>query len=276
MRKIIIAIDGYASTGKSSLAKLLSSHLNYTYINSGSMYRAITYYAIRNKLIPLTKKNINSLIGLLSKIQLDYKINKSTGFSDIYLNGSNLESEIKSLEVSNYVSSVAEIPKIRKHVVEIQKSFQHKGGLVMDGRDIGSVVFPNADLKLFLTASDHIRAKRRFDELINEGYEINYDDIIFYKNSDRLMVNKVVGIIADERVDYIFTVKNTASPTIKKVTENQYVGKMDFIVGNFGEYGKIMLIILNFIFFPQMIILLSAIGFIVPIIVMRHRAKINV
>ena len=177
MRKIVIAFDGYASTGKSSLAKLLSSHLNYTYVNSGSMYRAITYYAIRNKLIPLTKKNINSLISLLSNIQLDYKINNSTGFSDIYLNGSNLESKIKSLEVSNHVSSVAEISQIRKHVVKIQKSFQHKGGLVMDGRDIGSVVFPNADLKLFLTASDHIRAKRRFDELINEGYEINYDDI---------------------------------------------------------------------------------------------------
>ena len=177
MRKIVIAFDGYASTGKSSLAKLLSSHLNYTYVNSGSMYRAITYYAIRNNLIPLTKKNINSLISLLSNIQLDYKINNSTGFSDIYLNGSNLESKIKSLEVSNHVSSIAEIPQIRKHVVKIQKSFQQKGGLVMDGRDIGSVVFPNADLKLFLTASDHIRAKRRFDELINEGYEINYDDI---------------------------------------------------------------------------------------------------
>ena len=177
MRKIVIAFDGYASTGKSSLAKLLSSHLNYTYVNSGSMYRAITYYAIQNKLIPLTKKNINSLISLLSNIQLDYKINNSTGFSDIYLNGSNLESKIKSLEVSNHVSSIAEIPQIRKHVVKIQKSFQQKGGLVMDGRDIGSVVFPNADLKLFLTASDHIRAKRRFDELINEGHEINYDDI---------------------------------------------------------------------------------------------------
>tara|TARA_B100001146_G_scaffold150462_1_gene132264 strand:- start:42 stop:731 length:690 start_codon:yes stop_codon:yes gene_type:complete len=177
MRKIVIAFDGYASTGKSSLAKLLSSHLNYTYVNSGSMYRAITYYAIRNKLIPLTKKNINSLISLLSNIQLDYKINNSTGFSDIYLNGSNLESKIKSLEVSNHVSSIAEIPQIRKHVVKIQKSFQQKGGLVMDGRDIGSVVFPNADLKLFLTASDHIRAKRRFDELINEGYKVNYDDI---------------------------------------------------------------------------------------------------
>tara|TARA_B100000809_G_scaffold11813_1_gene11023 strand:- start:251 stop:940 length:690 start_codon:yes stop_codon:yes gene_type:complete len=177
MRKIVIAFDGYASTGKSSLAKLLSSHLNYTYVNSGSMYRAITYYAIRNNLIPLTKKNINSLISLLSNIQLDYKINNSTGFSDIYLNGSNLESKIKSLEVSNHVSSIAEIPQIRKHVVKIQKSFQQKGGLVMDGRDIGSVVFPNADLKLFLTASDHIRAKRRFDELINEGYKVNYDDI---------------------------------------------------------------------------------------------------
>ena len=177
MRKIVIAFDGYASTGKSSLAKLLSSHLNYTYVNSGSMYRAITYYAIQNNLIPLTKKNINSLISLLSNIQLDYKINNSTGFSDIYLNGSNLESKIKSLEVSNHVSSIAEIPQIRKHVVKIQKSFQHKGGLVMDGRDIGSVVFPNADLKLFLTASDHIRAKRRFDELINEGYKVNYDDI---------------------------------------------------------------------------------------------------
>ena len=177
MRKIVIAFDGYASTGKSSLAKLLSSHLNYTYVNSGSMYRAITYYAIQNNLIPLTKKNINSLISLLSNIQLDYKINNSTGFSDIYLNGSNLESKIKSLEVSNHVSSIAEIPQIRKHVVKIQKSFQQKGGLVMDGRDIGSVVFPNADLKLFLTASDHIRAKRRFDELINEGYKVNYDDI---------------------------------------------------------------------------------------------------
>ena len=177
MRKIVIAFDGYASTGKSSLAKLLSSHLNYTYVNSGSMYRAITYYAIQNNLIPLTKKNINSLISLLSNIQLDYKINNSTGFSDIYLNGSNLESKIKSLEVSNHVSSIAEIPQIRKHVVKIQKSFQHKGGLVMDGRDIGSVVFPNADLKLFLTASDHIRAKRRFDELINEGYKVDYDDI---------------------------------------------------------------------------------------------------
>ena len=177
MRKIVIAIDGYASTGKSSLAKLLSSHLNYIYVNSGSMYRAITFYAISNKLIPLTKKNINILISLLPDIQLDYRVNNSTGFYDIYLNNINLESKLKSLEVSNHVSLIAEIPKIRKYVVKIQKSFQNKGGLVMDGRDIGSVVFPNADLKLFLTASDNVRAKRRYDELINEGYEINYEDI---------------------------------------------------------------------------------------------------
>ena len=177
MRKIVIAIDGYASTGKSSLAKLLSSHLNYLYINSGSMYRAITYFAICNKLTPLNKKNINTLINLLPEIRLDYRINLNTGFSDIYLNDNNIENKIKSLVVSNHVSLVAEIPIIRKHVVKIQKSFQNKEGLVMDGRDIGSVVFPNADLKLFLTASDDIRAKRRFDELINEGYKIKYDDI---------------------------------------------------------------------------------------------------
>tara|TARA_B100000959_G_scaffold193362_1_gene202212 strand:- start:1065 stop:1754 length:690 start_codon:yes stop_codon:yes gene_type:complete len=178
MRKIVIAIDGYASTGKSSLAKLLSSHLNYIYINSGSMYRAITYFAISNKLIPLNKKNSNALISLLPEITLDYKINLNTGFSDIYLNDNNLESKIKSLAVSNHVSFVAEIPAIRKYVVKIQKSFKNEGGLVMDGRDIGSVVFPNADLKLFLTASDDVRAKRRFDELINEGYKVKYDDIL--------------------------------------------------------------------------------------------------
>ena len=177
MRKIVIAIDGYASTGKSSIAKLLSSHLNYIYINSGSMYRAITFYAISNKLIPLTKKNINILINLLPDVQLDYRINNSTGFYDIYLNNTNIENKLKSLEVSNHVSLIAEIPNIRKHVVKIQKSFQNKGGLVMDGRDIGSVVFPNADLKLFLTASDDVRAKRRYDELIYDGYTINYKDV---------------------------------------------------------------------------------------------------
>ena len=110
-------------------------------------------------------------------IQLDYRVNNSTGFYDIYLNNINLESKLKSLEVSNHVSLIAEISQIRKYVVKIQKSFQNKGGLVMDGRDIGSVVFPNADLKLFLTASDDVRAKRRYDELIYEGYEINYKDI---------------------------------------------------------------------------------------------------
>ncbi len=106
--------------------------------------------------------------------------------------------------------------------------------------------------------------------------EINYNDIIFYKSSDKLMVNKVVGIIADDRVDYIFTVKNTASPTIKKVTEEQYLGKMGFVVGNIGEYGNDILNMLRILFFPIMIIPISVIGFIVPIIVMRHRAKINV
>jgi len=178
MKKFIIAIDGYASTGKSSLAKQLSLHLNYVYVNSGSMYRAITFFALKNGLTPLNKENIDCLINLLPKIKLDYRINNLTGFSEIYLNNKNIEAEIKTLEVSEYVSLVAEISEIRKFVVKIQKSFQNRNGLVMDGRDIGSVVFPNADLKLFLKASEQVRAKRRYDELINEGYKVKYKDIL--------------------------------------------------------------------------------------------------
>tara|TARA_B100000427_G_scaffold253657_1_gene217080 strand:+ start:1262 stop:1951 length:690 start_codon:yes stop_codon:yes gene_type:complete len=178
MKKKIIAIDGYASTGKSSLAKQLSIHLNYIYVNSGSMYRAITLYAINKKLTPLNEKNIIDLINALYDIKLDYIINKSSKNSDIYLNGLNVEKQINSLEVSDLVSLVAEIPQIRRFVVKIQKSFKSKKGLVMDGRDIGSIVFPDADLKLFLTASDKVRAKRRYDELNKEGYDVEYDDIL--------------------------------------------------------------------------------------------------
>tara|TARA_Y100001968_G_scaffold284543_1_gene283940 strand:- start:126 stop:815 length:690 start_codon:yes stop_codon:yes gene_type:complete len=178
MKKNIIAIDGYASTGKSSLAKQLSIHLNYIYVNSGSMYRAITLYAINKKLTPLNEKNIIDLINALHNIKLDYIINKSSKNSDIYLNGLNVEKQINSLEVSDLVSLVAEIPQIRRFVVKIQKSFKSKKGLVMDGRDIGSIVFPDADLKLFLTASDKVRAKRRYDELNKEGYDVDYDDIL--------------------------------------------------------------------------------------------------
>ncbi len=178
MKKFIIAIDGYASTGKSSLAKQLSLHLNYVYVNSGSMYRAITFFALKNGLTPLNKENIDCLINLLPEIKLDYRINNLTGFSEIYLNNKNIEAEIKTLEVSEYVSLVAEISEIRKFVVKIQKSFQNRNGLVMDGRDIGSVVFPNADLKLFLKASEQVRAKRRYDELIDEGYKVKYKDIL--------------------------------------------------------------------------------------------------
>ena len=178
MKKFIIAIDGYASTGKSSLAKQLSLHLNYVYVNSGSMYRAITFFALKKGLTPLNKESIDCLINLLPKIKLDYRINNLTGFSEIYLNNKNIEAEIKTLEVSEYVSLVAEISEIRKFVVKIQKSFQNRNGLVMDGRDIGSVVFPNADLKLFLKASEQVRAKRRYDELINEGYKVKYKDIL--------------------------------------------------------------------------------------------------
>ena len=176
MKKNIIAIDGYASTGKSSLAKRLSLHLNYIYINSGSMYRAITFFALKKGMVPLNKENIRSLINLLPEIKLDYRINNLTGFSEIYLNNINIEAEIKTLKVSEYVSLVAEISEIRKHVVKIQKSFQNRGGLVMDGRDIGSVVFPNADVKFYLDASLKERSERRWREL-QKTENVSLDDV---------------------------------------------------------------------------------------------------
>jgi cytidylate kinase len=142
------------------------------------MYRAIAFFALKNGIAPLNKENIDCLINLLPEIKLDYRINDLTGLSEIYLNNKNIEAEIKTLEVSEYVSLVAEISEIRKFVVKIQKSFQSTNGLVMDGRDIGSVVFPNADLKLFLKASEQVRAKRRYDELIDEGYKVDYKDIL--------------------------------------------------------------------------------------------------
>ena len=178
MKKIIIAIDGYASTGKSSLAKQLSLHLNYIYVNSGSMYRAIAFFALKNGIAPLNKENIDCLINLLPEIKLDYRINDLTGLSEIYLNNKNIEAEIKTLEVSEYVSLVAEISEIRKFVVKIQKSFQSTNGLVMDGRDIGSVVFKNASIKLYIDVDVNIRAKRRHKQLIDMGEKSIYPQIL--------------------------------------------------------------------------------------------------
>ena len=178
MKKLTIAIDGHASTGKSSIAKEIAIKYGYIYINSGSMYRAVTLFAIENKLLELLNDNIDLFIEKLKVISINFRFNQNNLISEIFLNNRNVEKEIGSLEVSNYVSKVAAIPEIRKEMVKLQRNIDRRIGVVMDGRDIGSVVFPNADIKLFLTASDTVRANRRFEEMINNGLSVSYDDIL--------------------------------------------------------------------------------------------------
>jgi cytidylate kinase len=177
MKKLTIAIDGHASTGKSSIAKELAVSLGYTYINSGSMYRAVTLYAVENNLMDLIDNNIDQFIKLLNNNKIHFKFNKNL-ISEIFLNDRNIESEIKSLKVSQKVSVVAAIPKIRKEMVKLQRNIDRNKGIVMDGRDIGSVVFPDADLKLFLTASPEVRAKRRHNEMVDSGEKVEFHEVL--------------------------------------------------------------------------------------------------
>lgn len=187
MKKLTIAIDGHASTGKSSIAKEIAIKYGYIYINSGSMYRAVTLFAIENKLLEILNDNIDLFIEKLKDISINFSFNQNNLISEIFLNNRNVEKEIGSLEVSNYVSKVAAIPEIRKEMVKLQRNIDRRKGVVMDGRDIGSVVFPNADIKLFLTASDTVRANRRFEEMINNGLSVSYDDILNnIRNRDKL------------------------------------------------------------------------------------------
>ena len=178
MKKITIAIDGFSSTGKSTIAKQLAKKLHYIYVDSGAMYRAVTLYAMRQKLIFKDQFLKDELIKLLPNIELDFRYNEKLGFAEIYLNGENIEKEIRTLEVSNFVSLVAEISKIRKKLVQLQQQLGINKGVVMDGRDIGTVVFPNAEVKLFITASAEKRAQRRYDELIKRGDIVSYDEIL--------------------------------------------------------------------------------------------------
>ena len=183
MKNLTIAIDGHASTGKSSIAKALATKYGYLYINSGSMYRAVTLFAIENNLLTMTKSNISLFIKKLREVSINFKFNDHNLISEIYLNSRNIENEIGSMKVSKLVSEVAAIPEIRKEMVKLQRTIDRDKGVVMDGRDIGSVVFPDADLKLFLTASASVRAKRRFEEMIKKGLTVSYDDIVYNINN---------------------------------------------------------------------------------------------
>ena len=176
--KIIIAIDGTSSTGKSTLATRLAHKLNYIYIDSGAMYRALTYYAIDKKYITESVFDSQKLIKDINNIKIDFQLNKDNDKYEIHLNDIPVEKHIRTLTVSNYVSRIATIGKLRKHMVKVQHSLGAGKGIIMDGRDIGTVVFPNAELKFYLDASTELRAKRRFKQLIDNRHNITYDEVL--------------------------------------------------------------------------------------------------
>ena len=178
MKKITIAIDGFSSTGKSTVAKQLAKALGYTYVDSGAMYRAVTLYTMQKQLIEDHCFDSDQLVSQLDTIDISFKFNENLGFAEVYLNGKNVEKDIRTLEVSRFVSQVSTIPEVRKKLVEQQQIIGEAKGVVMDGRDIGTVVFPQAELKLFMTASAETRAIRRYDELIQRGDQVNFEDVL--------------------------------------------------------------------------------------------------
>ncbi len=177
-KKITIAIDGFSSTGKSTLAKQLAKHLGYVYVDTGAMYRAVALFAMQNNLISVDSFDKVKLLTKLKNIVLEFKFNTELGFAEMYLNGENVEKAIRTIEVSSFVSKVAEISEVRAKLVEQQQEMGKNKAIVMDGRDIGTVVFPDAELKIFMTASAATRAQRRYDELLQKGDVVTYEEVL--------------------------------------------------------------------------------------------------
>lgn len=179
MKKIVIAIDGFSSCGKSTMAKDLAREVGYIYVDTGAMYRAVTLFAMRNDVFD-AEGNIDEtrLKALLPDVKLTFQLNNETKLPEVCLNGENVERYIRTLEVSQHVSPIAALPFVREKLVEQQQAMGKEKGIVMDGRDIGTVVFPDAELKIFVTASAEIRAQRRFKELEAKGMPANFDEIL--------------------------------------------------------------------------------------------------
>ena len=178
MKKITIAIDGHSSCGKSTMAKDLAREVGYVYVDTGAMYRCVTLYALRNGLFTDDGIKEDELRQQMPNIQISFKFNAETGRPDTYLNGELVEDKIRTMEVSNHVSPIATLGFVREAMVAQQQQMGKDKGVVMDGRDIGTVVFPDAELKIFVTASAEVRAQRRYDELKGKGMEADYADIL--------------------------------------------------------------------------------------------------
>lgn len=178
MKKITIAIDGYSSTGKSTVAKQLADWLDYIYVDTGAMYRAVTLFAMSKGLISDGFFDKESLIAKLDEVKISFTRDTDSGKAEVCLNGKNVEKFIRNLEVSSFVSPIATISEVRAKLVEQQQKMGYQKGIVMDGRDIGTVVFPNAELKIFMTASAEERAQRRFNELLQRGDDVSYTSVL--------------------------------------------------------------------------------------------------
>lgn len=178
MKNITIAIDGFSSTGKSTLAKQLAKHLGYIYVDTGAMYRAVALFSMQNGYISAEYFDKETLINSLPNIKLHFEFNSELGFAEMFLNNVNVEKEIRTIEVSSFVSKIAEVSQVRAKLVEQQQEMGKNKGIVMDGRDIGTVVFPDAELKIFMTASAETRAQRRFDELQAKGDNVTYEEVL--------------------------------------------------------------------------------------------------
>ena len=203
--KITIAIDGFSSTGKSTIAKLIAKKYNFIYVDTGAMYRAVTLFAMQNNLISNGFMDQTNLIKNLKEITLSFQFNMNLGFAEMFLNNVNVEKEIRTLEVSQFVSKIATISEVRKKLVSEQQEMGKQGGIVMDGRDIGTVVFPNAHLKLFMTASADKRATRRYNELVAIGDNVSFEDILFnVQERDRVDSTREDSplVMADDAIEF--------------------------------------------------------------------------
>ena len=178
MKKIIVAIDGFSSCGKSTMARNLAKAINYTWIDSGAMYRTVTWFALQQGLFEHEKINEDGLRAMIHTLHISFVANPETGLNETYLNGKNVEASIRSMEVASKVSPVAALDFVRKAMVAKQQDIGKEKGVVMDGRDIGTVVFPEAELKIFVTASAEVRAQRRVDELRATGLEISFEEVL--------------------------------------------------------------------------------------------------
>ena len=203
--KITIAIDGFSSTGKSTIAKLIANKYNFIYVDTGAMYRAVALFAMQNNFITNDFMDQTNLIKNLKEITLSFQFNMNLGFAEMFLNNVNVEKEIRTLEVSQFVSKIATISEVRKKLVSEQQEMGKQGGIVMDGRDIGTVVFPNAHLKLFMTASADKRAMRRYNELIAIGDNVSFEDILFnVQERDRIDSTREDSplVMADDAIEF--------------------------------------------------------------------------